>query len=107
MPFKFPTCWPEFYTATIFNWKPLLSDNRYKDIIVSSLQFLVSNQRVELNAFVILNNHIHIIWQPLNNMSTLEARCAFMKFTARQIKKELAANSPLILEEFNVDRYDR
>ena len=107
MPFKFPTCWPEFYTATILNWKPLLSDNFYKDIIISSLQFLVSNQRIELNAFVILNNHIHLIWQPLNNMSTLEARSSFMKFTAQQIKKELAANSPLILEEFKVDKYDR
>ncbi len=44
------------YTATILNWKPLLSDNLYKDIIISSLQFLVSNQRIELNAFVMLTH---------------------------------------------------
>jgi REP element-mobilizing transposase RayT len=107
MPFNYPTSWPEFYTATILNWKPILSDNNFKDIIINSLQFLVNNKRIELNAFVIMDNHIHVIWQALHNYSTLEIRSAFMKFTAHQIKKKLEIDFPQVLQEFKVHKHDR
>ena len=35
----FSSEWPQFYTATILNWQPLLSNDKYKDIIIESLQF--------------------------------------------------------------------
>ena len=37
-----------------------------KKIIVSSLQFLVNDRRVKVYGFVIMPNHIHIIWQKLD-----------------------------------------
>ena len=54
---------PQFFTATILEWKRLLKPDKYKDIIISSLEFLVNNKTVEVNAFVIMDNHIHLIWQ--------------------------------------------
>ena len=30
---------PQFFTATILEWKPLLKDDGYKDIVIESLQF--------------------------------------------------------------------
>jgi putative transposase len=41
---------PQFFTATILEWKKLLKPEKYKDIIISSLQFLVENNRVRVNA---------------------------------------------------------
>jgi putative transposase len=53
---------PQFFTATILEWKKLLKPEKYKDIIISSLQFLVENNRVKVNAFVPIaigmDNHI-------------------------------------------------
>ncbi|MBA2328609.1 MAG: hypothetical protein H0V91_03215 [Flavisolibacter sp.] len=37
---------PQFFTATKLEWKPLLSEDKHKDVIISSLQFLVQNKRV-------------------------------------------------------------
>ncbi len=56
----------QFFTATILEWKHLLADDRMKQIIVSSLQFLVNDRRVKVYGFVIMPNHIHIIWQILD-----------------------------------------
>jgi hypothetical protein len=28
---KYPIYWPQFYTATILEWKPLLSMDKYKN----------------------------------------------------------------------------
>jgi len=59
---KYPTIWPQFFTATIQNWKQLLKDDGYKDIIIECLKFLVKEQRIELNAFVVMSSHVHIIF---------------------------------------------
>ena len=42
-----------FFTATIFGWKHLLKPDKYKRIILDSLQFLVENGRIRLYGFVI------------------------------------------------------
>ena len=42
----YPIYWPEFYTATIYEWKQLLLQDKYKEIIIDSLKFLVTNKRI-------------------------------------------------------------
>ena len=59
---------PQFFTATILEWKRLLKPDKDKDIIISSLEFLVRNKRVQVNAFVIMDNHIHLIWQMMEGI---------------------------------------
>ncbi|WP_206197576.1 hypothetical protein [Terrimonas sp.] len=46
------TEYPMFFTATILEWKKLLVPDKYKDIIVNSLRFLVQKNRIILNALV-------------------------------------------------------
>lgn len=54
-----------FYTDTICDFAHLLADDNLKLIIIKSLQYLVKQQLVEINAFVIMPNHIHLIWTML------------------------------------------
>ena len=42
----------QYFTAAIYEWQPLLADDMHKDIIIESLQYLVNDKRIELNAFV-------------------------------------------------------
>ena len=49
-----------FFTATILEWKKLLKQDKYKEIVISSLRFLVKEERVKVYAFVIMENHIHL-----------------------------------------------
>ena len=104
---KYPIHWPQFYTATIMEWKHLLKPDKYKDVILQSLQYLVVNKQVTLYAFVIMSNHIHLIWQALPGKTPQQIQHIFMKFTAQQIKFDLVAHHPLALEKFRVDAKDR
>ncbi len=54
---------PQFFTATLLNWIPLLKDDQYKDTIIRSLHFLKTKQCIKIYAFVIMPNHMHLIWQ--------------------------------------------
>ena len=107
MSFPYPTDWPQFFTASIYNWLPLLHEDKYKNIIVSSLQFLVQQKRIELNAFVIMNNHTHIIWQPLPGHTLYSIQLSFMKYTAQQIKFAYTDSNNVLIEQCRVNKADR
>jgi len=96
-----------FFTATNLNWQPLLYPDRQKRIILSSLQFLHSDQRITLYAFVIMSNHIHLIWQPYGDHEPKRIQHSFLKYTAQQIKFDLLKYNPLVLEEYKVTAIDR
>ncbi len=98
---------PQFYTATILNWKKLLKPEKYKMIIIESLQFLVQEKRVILYGYVIMDNHIHLIWKPTELFSLKHTQLSFMKFTAQRIKRDLEINHPKVLDKFRVDLKDR
>ena len=57
------TEYPHFFTATNLEWKKLLIHDKYKNIVIESLRFLVNDKRVIVYGFVIMDNHIHVIWQ--------------------------------------------
>jgi putative transposase len=99
--------WPEFYTATINNRQHLLADDKHKDIIVDSLKFLVTEKRIELNAFVIMSNHIHLIWQPMFGFTPAHIQSSFMKYTSQQFKRSLSKYNMEALALFKVNKYDR
>ena len=57
--------WPKFFTATIQEWKHLLKEDKYKNIIVVLLKFIATEGNITINGFVPIAigmpNHLHII----------------------------------------------
>jgi REP element-mobilizing transposase RayT len=98
---------PQFFTATILEWKHLLKDDKYKEVILDSLRFLVNEQRAIVNSFVIMRNHIHLIWQAVNGFTPEQNQHSLLKYTAQQIKFDLQHSNPQLLEEFRVNAKDR
>nr|WP_317127700.1 transposase [Marinoscillum furvescens] len=78
-----------------------------KDIILNSLTFLSKNNRVYIYGFVIMNHHIHLIWQMREGFSTSSVQRDFLKFTAQKIKFYLIEHNPGILNRFEVGASDR
>ncbi|KAA5534454.1 transposase [Taibaiella lutea] len=96
-----------FFTATILEWKMLLLPDKYKDIIIDSLKFLVKEERVIIHGFVIMSNHIHIIWHCRHPHKRENIQRDFLKFTAQKIKFDLIENHPEVLRHFKVNAKDR
>ena len=96
-----------FFTATILYWNKLLKPDKYKQIILESLRFLVKDKRVKVYGFVIMPNHIHLLWKMEEPHIREEVQRDFLKFTAQQIRYDLQINHPRVLEHFKVDAKDR
>ena len=78
----------------------MLKPEKYKDIIISSMKFLVADKRVKLFCFVIMDNHIHLIWQMMWDIDPEAVQRDFLKYIAQRIKKDLQKNHPEVLSQF-------
>lgn len=96
-----------FFTASIYKWKTLLLLDNHKDIIIDSMKFLVEDRRAKIYAFVIMPNHIHLVWEILEPYTLPEVQRDFLKYTGQKLKFSLIDNNSPFLESFRVDSKDR
>jgi len=54
-----------------------------------------------------MDNHIHLIWQAVENKTPMQIQHSFMKYTVQQIKFDLVQNHPAVLDKFIVNAKDR
>jgi len=99
--------YPQFFTATILEWKHLLEEDCMKDIIIESLRFLVKDVRVIVYGFVIMPNHIHLIWQIQDKHIKQNVQQSFLKFTAQKMMFRLIDTGDTTLENYKVKASDR
>jgi putative transposase len=98
---------PQFFTATILEWKHLLKEDTFKDIIIDSLLYLTREKSIVVYGFVIMPNHIHLIWQIQDGYKREMVQNRFLKFTAQQMKFRLIDTSDTRLSQFMVNAKDR
>jgi len=84
-----------FWTATINQWQNLLVEDDFKQVIISSLQNLSERQLITIYAFVIMPNHLHLIWRLDAPNGRESAKGSFLKFTAHEFKRRLKASGNL------------
>jgi putative transposase len=97
----------EFFTATCLNWQPLLASDSRKDIIMDSLRFMVRDKRIWLYGFVIMSNHIHLMWRRQDDWIHRSTEQIFLKFTAQQIKFRIIDSDPAELQYYKSTQRDR
>lgn len=98
---------PYFTTSTINGWKHLLKPDKYKDIIISSLKFLADKELIKIYAFVIMPNHMHLVWEMLKMNNKEKPDASLMKFTAHEFQKDLRFNDSEKLAFYQVKMLTR
>jgi len=89
---------PHFVTCTILHWLPIFTRKESVQIIIDSLKFLQEKDNLKLYAYVILENHLHMVLQSDDLAKTMES---FKKYTANEILKLLKEeNVKTLLEQF-------
>ncbi len=76
-----------FWTATINKWQKLLYEDHYKQAIIDSLNNLSLRGKIDVFAFVIMPNHMHLIWR-INAANGKELpHSSLLKFTAHELMR--------------------
>ena len=90
-----------FFTATVHKWLPLLTRQNNQQLIIDYLKKLCSEGLLTVYGFVLMPNHVHIIWQQnrLNGKETPQS--SFLKYTAHEFLKKLKVSGQSGLYEVN------
>jgi len=98
----------QFFTAVCYNWLHLLADDESKLIVIEALRFRTKIGQVRVGVFVIMPNHIHIIWRVQNGFRLRDVQRDFLKFIARELIAKLQRDSgDAGLDPLYVDLKDR
>lgn len=79
--------YPHFITCTILHWIPIFTRTETTNIIFDSLKFLQKEDNLKIYAYVILENHLHMIVSSDDILKTIKK---FKSFTAKTILEQLA-----------------
>lgn len=82
---------PHFVTCTVVGWVDVFSRELYKQIVIDSLQYCQKHKGLNLFAWVIMTNHLHLIISGKNNAISNIMR-DFKKFTSKQIIAAISEN---------------
>ncbi len=85
-------------TCTILNWLPIFTRKESVEILLDSLKYLQKKENLKLYAYVILENHIHLIVQSDDVAKSMRH---FKSFTAKALLNLLQKeNAQTLLKQF-------
>jgi len=79
---------PHLMTCTVLHWIPIFTRPETVEILLNSLRFL-SNDGLKLHAYVVLENHMHLIAQSEDLRRDIRR---FKSYTSKQVLAYLAEN---------------
>ena len=75
-----------FVTLTVVGWVDVFTRQAYKDILVENLQYCQQKEGLDLFAYVIMSNHVHLVGRRIDKDLT-ELLGRFKSYTSKKIIK--------------------
>ncbi|CAM4025158.1 transposase [Flavobacterium antarcticum] len=96
-----------FVSFAVINWLDVFTRNEYKDLILESLEFCQKKKAMEIHAWCIMTNHVHLIFRSLDSQNPELILGDFKRFTSRSITKAIAENPKESRKEFLVTAFKK
>lgn len=81
-----------FTTLTVEGWTDVFTRNEYKNILIDNLQYCQQNKGLEIFAWCIMTNHLHLIIRAKEGFLLQDILRDFKKFTSKVLVKAIKEN---------------
>jgi len=98
-----------FVSFAVEGWVDVFTRNSYKDILIDNLVYCQENKGLELFAWCIMTNHVHLIVRAKDGVLLSDILRDFKKFTSKAIIKAIEENTQesrkeWLLKQFTTSR---
>ena len=83
---------PHFITFAVVNWIDFFSRECYKEIILESLKFCITEKGLNLHAWIIMSNHVHLIATAKEGFELVNIIRDLKKYTSKMITANIESN---------------
>src|ERR1700722_3416266 len=74
-----------FLTLTVVDWVDIFTRPVYKNIITDSLGYCIRDKGLQLNAWVLMSNHLHLVASATGKDSLSDILRDMKKYTSKKI----------------------
>ena len=96
-----------FVSFAVVGWLDVFTRNEYKDLILESLEFCQHNKGMEIHAWCVMTNHVHLIFRSVDGQQPELLLGDFKRFTSRNIIKAIQENTRESRKEFLLDCFQK
>lgn len=94
-----------FLTMTVVDWVDIFTRPIYKNIVVDSLQYCQKEKGLDIYAWVLMTNHLHLIASAKEGSNLSDFLRDFKKFTSKKIV-EAISNEPESRKQWMLYRFN-
>ncbi len=94
-----------FLTLSVVDWVDVFTRKEYREILIESLRYCQKNKGLEINAYVLMSNHLHLIVQAKGDIPLSDILRDFKKFTGRAILASIQEHPAESRREWMLHRF--
>ncbi len=94
-----------FTTTTVIDWMDVFTRPQYKHIVVESLGYCQENKGLDIYAWVLMTNHLHMIVGIRGENTIGDLLRDFKKFTSKKVVKAIQDNQQESRKNWMMNRF--
>lgn len=96
-----------FISFAVVGWLDVFTRNEYKDLLIESIAFRQQNKGLEVHAWCIMSNYVHLVFRSVNGQKPELLIGDLKKFTSQSIVKSILENPRESRKEFLLDFFKK
>jgi REP element-mobilizing transposase RayT len=94
-----------FVTFAVQGWVDVFTRNQYKDILIETLTYCIHHKGLEIFAWCIMTNHVHLLGRATGQESFSDILRDFKKFTSKAVTKAIQENEKESRKEWLLEQF--
>ena len=96
-----------FISFAVVGWLDVFTRNEYKDLFLESVAFCQKNKGLEIHAWCIMSNHVHLVFRSIKDQKPELLIGDLKRFTSQSIVKSIQENPRESRKEFLLDFFKK
>jgi len=96
-----------FVSFSVVEWLDVFIRNEYKNIVIQSLQYCQREKGMEIFAWCIMTNHVHLIFRSIGDQKPEQILGDFKRFTSKAIVKAIKENPRESRKEWLLEQFEK
>jgi len=94
-----------FVSFAVINWIDVFTRNEYKEIFLESLSFCITNKKMQVYAWCIMTNHVHLIFSVDEPLKPELVLGDLKRFTSRKLITAINQNQKESRREWMIEQF--
>ena len=96
-----------FVSFAFVEWIDVFTTNEYKDILPEGLSFSQKNKSMEIFAWCIMTNHVHLVFRSAGEYKPEDLLGDFKRYTSRKIVQAIIENPKESRKEWLLEQFKK